>query len=335
MHFYRTLPTPEGQQLADQLATIRREGIDCEAQAAAFAASVGAESYVPAVGSDYGGISAFVFSHDQIHKQLLEGNSIFKPLTSDNGDFYRADNGTPYFEPNYTLTEEAMRYDRAQRQSKRPDVIVSPGKLKLAAVVNMMSRTQIIKEATGKKPRYSNEFQILNGNRKFLYNRAKQHASEMGREHLNTWLDTYSKLQTKADWKNMFPHGLTSGEYDQLAKSRSELSAAINAIKDKDWSIVVTIQPGEDVKTPEARSRIYGIAHSIYNLPVIAFGTTHAILGAALPSSGQPARPATRRIDTTEYICIREEATAKGLEEITSEEYSKAFQVVDQTSQDK
>lgn len=324
MHFYRTLPTPEGQQLADQLATIRREGLDCEAQAAALAASIGAESYIPAIGSDYGGISAFVFSADQVHKQIFDPNHIFKPLAAENGDFYRADNGTPYFEPNYILKEEAMRYDRAQRQQKRPEIIVSPGKLKLAAVVNMMSRTQIIKEATGKKPRFSNEFQILNGNGKFLYQRAKQHASEMGRDHLETWLETYSKLQTKADWKNMFPHGLTSGDYEQLVKSREELTKAIHAIEDKDWSIVVTIQPGEEVRTPEARARIIDIARQIYFLPVIAFGTTHSALGAALPESN-PARPATFRIGDTEYIQIREEAKAEGLEEISADEYQKAL----------
>lgn len=324
MHFYKTLPTPDGQLLADALATIRREGIDCEAQAAALAASIGAESYIPAIGSDYGGISAFVFGTDQAHKQIFDPNRVFKPLAAENGDFYRADNGTPYFEPNYILKEEAMRYDRAQRQQKRPEVIVSPGKLKLAAVVNMMSRTQIIREATGKKPRYTNEFQILNGNGKFLYQHAKQHASDMGREHLTAWLDTYSKLRTKADWRNMFPHGLTSGEYEQLTKSREELTQAIHAIEDKDWSIVVTIQPGEEVRTPEARTRVINLARQLYNLPVIHFGTTHAALGAALPESN-PARPATFRVGDTEYIQIREEAKAEGLEAITADEYQKAL----------
>lgn len=326
MFFYKTLPTPEGQQLADHLADIRREGLDCEAQALALASSIGAESIVPAIGSEYGGISAFVFPHDDVHKYLFDPNKQFKPVTSDEGDFFRAQNGTPYFELNYSLSEEAMRYDRAQRMSKRPDVIVSNGKLKLASVVNMMSRTQIIKEATGKKPRFSNEFQILNGNNKFLYARAKQHASEMGRDHLNTWLDTYSKLSTKADWKNMFPHGLTSGDYEQLVKSRNELTKAIHMLEDMDWSIVVSIIPGEAVRDQSARNNVFNIARQIYALPCIAFGTTHHALGAALPDS-TPSRPATFRVGTTEYIQIREEATAAGLTPITPEEYQQALNI--------
>lgn len=324
MYYYKTTSAISGTVLADILADIRREGMTCDCEAVAFSQSVGAESYVPAVGSEWGGVSALVFPRATVHQQLFDIDHQFVPITDENGNIIKAENGTPYFQLNYTLSEEAMRYDRAQRMQNRADKIISPGKLSISAVANMMSRTQIIREATGRKPKYTNEFQILNGQNKFIYQKARASALAVSREHEQQWLETYSKLVTKSDWRNMFPHGLTSGDYEQLVKSRKELSDALDALKDVDWGIVVTIKPGNNVTSTEARNNVLRLARQLYALPVVTFGTTHRALCAAFPDSN-PSRPSTFRIGQTEYVQIREEAKAEGLAPITAEEYKKAL----------
>lgn len=323
MYFYKTTDTPAGRALADALADLRREGLECETQAADFAASIGAENYVPAMGSEYGGVCAFVFDKDEAAKRLLDVNHMFVPVCDPNGQPILAENGTPYFELNYNLKEQAMRYGKASKFRVASNTIVSEGKIKFSAVVNMLSRTEIIKEATGRKPKRQNEYQILNGNGKFLYQRARKAAHDVSREAEEQWLETYSKLRTRADWMNMFPRGLTISEYYQLTKSREELTNAISALEDTDWSLVVTIVPGESIKSPEVVKEVIALARRIYYLPIIPFGSTHTLLLAALPE-GEPYRPGTFRIGQTEYVQLREEAKEEGLMAITAQEYDEA-----------
>lgn len=318
MHFYKTLPTEAGLALRDSLAKLRTEGEACEQASLDFARDLGAESYVPAVGSDYGGIAALCYAPSNAHIILFgDKKNLLRPVFGDNNQPILSDNGTPYMVLNCKFDEHPERYTKAQRMRHRSDVILSQGKLSLAAVINMMSRTEIIKEGLGRKPKFSNEYQIL----KFRYQHARSAAHEKGRDAEKEWLNAYAKLVTAQDFRQMFPD-ITAGEAQQLEKSRAELQQAIDALADTEWSIVIRIVPGEGCTDV---TRLYELARRQYFLPVITFGDTHRLLGAT-PQPKNTARPATFELDGVCYIQIIEEATAEGLASIEAEEYQKALE---------
>ena len=325
MHYYKTNnETEAGRALNDALNTLRREGMECDAQAAAFAMNMRAESYVPALGTDWGGVSALVFPKANLHLYVFDLLHRFVAMTDENGQLVMAENGTPYFTLNASFNERAVRWDKAQRMRKRKDVIVPDGKLKFSAVANMMSRTEIIREGLGlKKPKYPNEYAIL----KFRYHRDRKAAHDQGREAEEAWNEAYAKLRSRADFKQFFP-GLEQGDYAQLEKSRKEMVDAVEALKDSEWSIVVELLPGRDVTEPEAVQMVQQMARDMWHLPIIHFGETHRLLGAT-PSQESFARPATFCLGDVNYVMLREEAKADGLVEITDEEYRAATAVVE------
>lgn len=319
MHFYKTLPTDAGIALRDSLAALRTEGEACDQSARDFALSLGAESFVPSIGSDYGGIAALTFSPQKAQQQIFDAKHLLTVVRDNNGQPILADNGTPYFVLNCRFDEHPERYSKAQRMRHRSDIILSQGKLSLTAVINMMSRTEIIKEGLGRKPKFCNEYQIL----KFRYQHARSSAHEHGRDAEKEWLNAYSKLVTSQDFRQMFPD-ITAGEAQQLEKSRAELQQAIDALADTEWSIVIRIVPGEKCADP---TRLYELARTQYFLPVIQFGDTHRLLGAT-PQPNNTARPATFELDGVCYVQSIEEATADGLESIEAEEYQAALRLV-------